>query len=173
MAEPMNATGHSVGRRPIVGIAVGAIFGLLGLLWSSAQIFKALYTNTSGPAADLYRAFPPLQDIAFFGSSLGMLGNSVLLIGVLLALMRHVNAARTVRMTSRCMLGAILATSIASYLVLTRADAWQLLDPRTKGGLIGGLIGGLLGGGVQWGLVLFFFREKASLARHAAPTSGG
>ena len=146
--------------RPIAGIAVGTIFGVIGVVWSIMSMFKSLYGNPAGVEAALYQAFPALQSTSFFSTSMGMVGNSALLIGALLVFLRHPKGNKTVRVTSYCMLIAIFCMFVASYFAVTEAEAWQTIDGPTKGSLIGGLAGGVLGGMFQWGLVIFFFRKK-------------
>lgn len=53
-------------NRPTVGIAVAAIFGIGGLLWSLAIIFNEIYGSPGSAAAALRAAFPALPSINFF-----------------------------------------------------------------------------------------------------------
>lgn len=149
----------SAEKRPIAGIAVGTVFGVIGVAWSISAIFKFLYSNPAGVEAALYQAFPDFQVISFFGASLGLVNNTTLLIGVLLAFLRHPKGHKTIRITSYCTFAALVLLFAISYSTVTGAAAWQTLDARTKGSLIGGLIGGVLGGTLQWWLVLFLFRK--------------
>lgn len=149
-----------VEKRPIAGIAVGTVFGIVGLVLSIAAIFKSLYSNPAGVEAALYQAFPALQTTNFFGATLALVGNSALLIGVLLAFLRHARGHKTVRVTSYCTFAALAVLFVISYLAVTGATAWQTLDAPTKGSLIGGLSGGVIGSAMQWGLTLFLFRKS-------------
>jgi hypothetical protein len=150
--NPAGAGALPAERRPIAGIAVGAIFGVVGLIWSIAAIFKSLYNDPAGVEAALYQAFPALQGTSFFGAPFGLLGNSALLIGVLLAFLGHPKGHRTGRITSYCTFAAIIVLFAVSYFAVTGASVWQTLDAPTKGSLIGGLSGGIIGGVLQWGL---------------------
>ncbi len=154
------ADNPSIEKRPIAGIAVGTILGVIGVIWSVAAIFKLLYSTPAGFDAALFEAFPALQGISLIGATLGLLGNSALLIGVLLAFLRHAKGHKTVRVTSYCTFVALILIFVASYFAVTGAPAWQALDAPTKGSLIGGLSGGVIGGILQWGLVLFLFRKS-------------
>lgn len=147
-------------KRPVAGIAVGAVLGVIGIAWALTAIFKSFSGNAAGIEAALYKAFPASQDIGFFGSTLGLVSNSALLIGVLMAFLRHANGHKTVRITAYCASFALLLIFIALYVAITGAPAWQTLDASTKGSLIGGLIGGAIGGLLQWGLILFLFRKS-------------
>lgn len=158
--KPAAADSPSIEKRPIAGIAVGTVLGIIGAVWSVAATFKLLYSNPAGIEATLFEAFPALQSTSIWGAALGLLGNSALLIGVLLAFLRHPKGHKTVRLTSYCTFVALLLMFVASYLAVTGAPAWQTLDAPTKGSLIGGLSGGVIGGILQWGLVLFLFRKS-------------
>lgn len=147
-------------KRPIAGIAVAGILGFIGVLWDIAAIFKNLYSQPTGVEADLYQAFPALQIITHFSPFLSITGNSALLIGTLMAFLRHPNGYKTVRITSYCMLLAVLGIFVASYFAVASAVPWRMLDPITKGGLIGGLVGGALGGTLQYSLILFLFKKN-------------
>lgn len=41
-------------KRPIAAIAVVAIFGVIGAVWSTSAIFKAVSSNPAGIEATLY-----------------------------------------------------------------------------------------------------------------------
>ena len=147
-------------KRPIAGIAVATIIGIIGIPCNIVVIFKSLYYNPMGVEAILYQAFPALQSITFLSSSIGIAGVSILLIGVLLVFLRHPNGNKTVRITCYCMLLAIIGMFIASYFAIVESTAWSTLDSSTQGGLIGGLVGGLIGGIFEWSLILFLFRKR-------------
>jgi len=148
-------------KRPVAGIAVAGILGFIGVVWDIAAIFENLYSQPTGVEADLYQAFPALQIIAHFSPFLSIAGNSALLIGTLMAFLRHPNGCMTVRITAYCMLLAVLGIFVASYFAVAAAVPWHMLDPITKGGLIGGLVGGMLGGTLQYSLILFLFKKRS------------
>lgn len=158
--RPVASSTLSIQRRPIAGIAVGTIFGIIGVVWSIAALFAMVYMDPGSIETSLNEAFPGLDVINFFGSSVGFIANTVLLIGVLLAFLRHPNGHKTVRITAYCALVASFFLFMSSYFTVTGADAWQYLDPPTRGSLMGGLIGGMIGGLFQWILLLFLFRKR-------------
>lgn len=158
--NPVSAGARPAEKRPIAGIAVGTVFSVVGLIWSIATIFMSLYSDPAGVEAALFQAFPALQGTSLFGAMFGLLGNSALLVGVLLAFLRHPKGHKTVRVTSYCTFAAIVVLFVVSYFLVTGAPAWQTLDAPSKAGLIGGLSGGIIGGALQWGLVLFLFRKS-------------
>ncbi len=123
-------------------------------------MFAFVYIDPGSMQTAFSEAFPGVEVINFFGSSVGLIANSVLLIGVLLAFLRHPNGHKTVRITAYWALAATFLLFVASYFAVTSAEAWQYLDPPTRGGLIGGLVGGMIGGILQWALLLFLFRKS-------------
>ena len=147
-------------KRPIAGIVVGTILGTFGLIWSSVTIYRLLYSNPEGVQAQLFQLFPGFQGITFFSSSLGLTSSVMLLIGVLLSFLSHVNGNKTIRITSYCMIVASLLMTLLSFFVATGASSWETIDGPVKGGLIGGMIGGCIGNIFSWGLLLFLFRKS-------------
>jgi hypothetical protein len=76
-------------KGPTAGIAVAAIFGLVGLIWSGYAMFSGVTTDPAGAQATLYRSFPGFQEAALIGASLAPAGNSALLAGVFMSLFYH------------------------------------------------------------------------------------
>ena len=146
--------------KPIAGIIVALVLGIIGLLWTCAVLFQNLYGTPNSIQATLNQIFPSLQIKAYLGLSLGILGNAALIIGALMSHMNHPKGVKAVRFTSYLMIISTALASVITYFAVTGADAWLALDAPTKGALIGGLVGGTIGAFLQWGLILFLFRQK-------------
>ena len=138
--------------KPIAGIIVGMVFGVIGLLWTCAVLFQNLYGTPNNIQITLIQTFPSLQVKTNIGLLLGMLGNTVLIIGALMSHMRHPKGPQTIRVTAYSMMASAVLLSVISYFAVTGADAWEALDGQIKGTLIGGIVGGLIGALIQWGL---------------------
>jgi hypothetical protein len=147
-------------KKPIVGIVVALVFGTTGLLWCFAVLFHLLYGTPGSAQVALQQIFPSTEGTKYIGTSFGLTGNAVLIIGALLACFNHPKGAKVVRITSYCMIGLTFVSFVISYFLITDADAWQTLDASMKGGIIGGLIGGMIGSFFEWGLLLFLFRNR-------------
>ena len=147
-------------KRPIAGIVVAVVLGIIGVFWGIAQIIMSEYGNPSGIAAVLHQMIPALQGLTIISSSLLITGNTVLVISAMLAFLRHPNGNKSVRITSYFMIFVTAAIIVLSYFVFTESPSWQMLNGEVKGGLMGSLIGGGIGGLSQWFLVLFFFRKR-------------
>jgi TPR repeat protein len=160
-------------KKPVAGIIVALVVGVIGVIWSCAELFHNLYGNLSNVQALLYQAFPALQIKNYIGYSFALLGNAVLVIGALLAHQNHPNGVRVVRVTTYAMIGmTVLLVAIGCFAVFG-ADAWATLDATTKGAMIGGMIGGIIGAVIQWGLILFLFRNCKSASNISPKKSGG
>ena len=147
-------------KRPIAGIAVGTIFGIIDLAGSFVKMFKILYSTPTGIEAVVYKAFPAFQVIEFNSICIGIAGNSALLIGVLMAFLRHPQGNKTVRVTSYCMLAAYLCMLASYYFAITEAEAWLTLDTKIKDSIISMFVAAMLGGIFHWVLLLFLFRKS-------------
>lgn len=153
--------------KPMVGIVVAIAFGAIGLVWS-------LYSWMAGPnvqQAALQAAFPVLAVASVLGSGFGLLGNVLLLIGATLAILSHQNGCKTVRVASWSMLALVVILTGLSLVGVMNAPIYVRLDTPTRWSLVGGVIGGGVGGVIQWGLLLFFFRSKATKRRSEVMTN--
>jgi hypothetical protein len=142
---------------------VALVLGIIGLLWTSAEFFHTLYGTPSSTQVALLQTFPSLQTKSFIGLSFALMGNTVLVIGALMAHLNHPNGAKVVRVTSYSMIAlTVLLVAITCFAVFG-ADAWPTLDAPTKGAMIAGLVGGIIGAVLQWGLIVFLFRERKTI----------
>jgi hypothetical protein len=148
-------------KKPIAGIIVAVVLGIIGLLWSFAVLFHSLYGSPSSIQIALQQIFPSLQIKTYIGLSFALIGNSALLIGGLMAYFSHPAGAKTVRITAYSMIAATALLTVLTLFATIGDEAWPTLDAPTKGALIGGLIGGVIGAVLQWGLMLFLFRAGA------------
>jgi hypothetical protein len=149
-------------RRPTAGIAVATIFGLVGLIWSGYELMSATITDPAGLRATLFRSFPGYQTTAFMGTSLGLVGNSVLLVGAFMSFFYHPHGRTVVRVASWAMIAVILLLTLVTINLVVSSSTWESLGGSTRDGFLGGLVGGALGGALQWGLILFLFRTRVS-----------
>lgn len=156
-STPLQQRFPSPQNKPIVGIIVALVLGVIGLLWTCAAFFQNLYGTPNNIQSTLYQTFPWLTIKAYIGLSLGMVGNAVLIIGALMSYLNHPKGPQTVRVISYSVIASITLESVITFFALTGADAWPRLDAPTKGALIGGLVGGTIGAFLQWGLILFLF----------------
>ena len=159
-------------KKPVAGIIVALVVGVIGVIWSCAELFHNLYGNPSNVQVLLYQTFPALQIKNLIGFSFALLGNAVLVIGALMAHLNHPNGAKVVRATAYSMIAlTALLVAIACFAVFG-SDAWPTLDAPTKGAMIGGLIGGTIGAVFQWGLILFLFRKCKPFSNASTPNNG-
>jgi hypothetical protein len=148
-------------KKPVAGIIVALVLGITGLLWTSAQLFHTLYGTPSSTQVALLQTFPSLQTKTLIGLSFALIGDTVLIIGALMAHLNHPNGTKVVRITSYSMIGLTFVLVVITLFAVTGAEAWPTLDAPTKGALLGGLVGGTIGALLLWGFLLFLFREQA------------
>jgi hypothetical protein len=140
---------------------VATIFGLVGLIWSGYAAFSALTTDPAGIQAALYRSFPGYQQAALMGSSLAFTGNAALLVGALMSFLYHPHGRTVVRVTSGIMIAAIVLQTVVTINLIVASTTWGSLDGASRSSFMGGFVGAAIGGAViQWGLVLFLFRNR-------------
>lgn len=143
--------------RPIAGIVVAGVLGIIGVLLSCFSLF-------AGPIGNqrfMYIAFPGLAELSLLGSIIAMGGSTAILIGALMSLLYHPAGANVVRITSWAMLAISILMGFITGIIMLTSSAWPSIDESTKLPLIGGAIGGVIGGLVQWGLILYLFRRRA------------
>ena len=158
------SSGHNLGpkiaSRPMAGIAVGSILGVIGLLWSIATLFKLLYGTTGGSLAAMFETFPALNTTTLLSTSVGITGHTALLVGTSLSFLRHPRGNQIVRLSCIGLILAILITAILNHIIITSSDVWATLPNNFRGGLVGGVIGAAIGGIAQWSVVMFLFRKR-------------
>jgi hypothetical protein len=127
-------------------------------------------TNPAESVATFYRAFPGFRDATFMVNFLDLGGNSALLVGAFMSFFHHRHGRTVVRTTSWIMIGVIvLAEALIGNLVV-RSSTWESLDAPAKGAyLIGGFVGGVVWAFVQWGLILFLFRNRPPKEQDRGP----
>jgi hypothetical protein len=108
----------------------------------------------------MYGSFPGYQGASLVLNSLGLLGNSALLVGALMSFFYHPNGRTVVRVTSWTMIAVMVLAELLIGNLFVSSPTWETLDGQTKGGIIGGLIGGAVAGFIQWGLMLLLFRNR-------------
>ena len=148
-------------KKPIAGIVVALVVGIVGLFWSSAQLFHTLYGSPNSTQVALLQTFPSLQNETFLKLSFALIANTALIIGALMAYLNHPTGAKVVRVTAYSMIVITIASCVTTFFSITLAEAWRTLDVPIKGALIGGLVGGTIGAFLLCGLLLFLFREQA------------
>jgi hypothetical protein len=147
--------------RPTAGIAVATILGLVGLIWYGYALFSDLTADPAGIEATLYRAFPGYQEATLMVDSLGLAGNSALLVGTFMSFLHHPHGRTVIRVTSWIMIAIIAVWTALTANLVVSSSTWESLEAPARGSLIGGLVGGAVGGVLlQWGLILFLFRDR-------------
>lgn len=157
-------------KKPLAGIIVALVVGVFGLIWNSTVLFHNIYGNPSNVEALLYQTFPSLQIKIYIGLSFAMLGNTVLIIGGLMAHLNHPTGAKVVRITSYSMIGLSFVLTTITFFVVTGSETWPTLGASTKGTLIGGLVGGIIGALLQCGLLIFLFRDQVKSKTKLTPS---
>ena len=156
-------------KKPIVGIIVTLVLCVGGLIWSGAVLFHSFFGSPNNAQVLIYQLFPLLQINAYIGGSFALLGNTTLIIGALLAYQNHPNGSKVVKVTSYSMIGLTLLLVLISCFAVFGVNAWATLDLPTKGAMIGGLIGGTIGAIIQYGLIIFLFRNLKSDSKYKFP----
>lgn len=146
-------------KKPIAGIIIALVLGMLALIWCGAVLFHTLYGAPSASQVAILQTFPGFQIITLLGLSFALMGNTALIIGACMSYSDHTAGVKVVRVTSYLMIAATVILSAISYLGVTGSQAWPTVDPAVKGGLTGGLVGGMIGAFIQWGLLLYCFRK--------------
>ena len=106
MAVGAHTPEPAASSRPMAGIVVASILGLVGLVWSGAVMFRGIYGEPSRAEAALYQLCPALQSIGACSNAAGLVGSICLLVGALLSLSHHPHGNAVVRRTCDCMLVA-------------------------------------------------------------------
>jgi hypothetical protein len=122
-------------KRPTAGVAVATIAGLVGLIWSGYSIFSGMATDPAGIQAAFYNAFPGYQKTAFMIASLGMVGNSSLLVGAFMSFLRHPRGRKVVRVTSWIMIAAVVLAEALIVGLMVSSATWESLNAPTKAAL--------------------------------------
>jgi len=171
-SSPLMTQSRPGEKKPIAGIVVAMVLGLLSLIWTCAALFHNVFGNPSDLQTLFYQYFPTLQIKNLIGLSLALLGDTALVIGALMAYLDHPNGTRVVRVTSYSMIALTILLVGFSCLAVFGSDAWPALDAPTKGAMIGGLVGGTIGAFVQWGFILVLFRKCHSVSNATTSNKG-
>src|ERR1035438_125750 len=67
-------------KKPILGIIVALVLGIVGVLWTCAVLFHILYGTPSSTQIALQQSFPSLAIKTYIGLSFALSGNVVLII---------------------------------------------------------------------------------------------
>jgi hypothetical protein len=118
------------------------------------------HADPEGIEATIYSAFPGLQAATFIGNSLGLIGNSALLVGAFMSFFYHPHGRAVVRITIWIMIGVGVLTTAFAVNSVVSSSAWETLDAPRRGALLGGIVGAAIGGVLQGGLILFLFRNR-------------
>ena len=144
--------------RPLAGIAVAGVIGVVSLVWSFITISGAL--SGTGIQSQFFAAFPGTQGVSLLANSVGMIGYAAVICGAFMAFFMEPNGARIIRLASWGMIAASIISAGFTVALVRYAPAWFSLAPAVQGGFFGGIIVGLIGTVLTWWLVLFLFRSK-------------
>lgn len=158
---PGSSASSALRSRPIAGIIVALVLGVIGIVWGLAQTVNVLWASPSGVRAALLESFPAFAGVELFGASVGFIANSAVVIGALLSNSFHPSGPRVVRISCWTTILMMLLMSALSLLILTQSASWPQLAGPTKASLIGGVVGGFVGGVGQFALILFLFRKRS------------
>jgi len=146
-----------------VGIIVTSVLSSLSLIWSLLVVFGQFLVQPSQSVQLMRNVFPSIQTYTLLGSSASILGNCALLIGAWLTYSMEERGLKIIRLTPKLMMFAGCLLTFLSLDDMTSNMNWDRLDAATKGGIVGGAIGAAIGGLIQYGLILFLFRERKEL----------
>lgn len=135
---------HGKSKKLIAGTVIGGVLGVVGLLMALNSL------NPGVAQLILIAQKPPLTSLMRISSSVGLLANSGLLIGITLSALNHPKGPEVVRITC-----ALWAIAIALFGVL-----WRFIMAGSELDTPAQTIGGVLGGLFQCGLIYYFFRES-------------
>lgn len=130
--------------RPIAGIIVALVLGIINIIWFGAVIFRG----------------PPTELRSLFGVGIAFVGNTVLVIGALLSYARHPSGNRTVRITCYSMLVLLVLQEAMMFTDVKAWPKWSSLDPIVAYSVVVGIVGVVIGTALVWIFILFLFRKR-------------
>ena len=145
-------------KKPIIGLVVAAILGAIGLWWA----LSSFMAGAIDPA--LCAIMPALAPCTLLNASVNSLGNSILLIGVVLTAFGHQKGPRIIRITcilmlvATILLGGWLFSLVWMYSLVS--GSLNAMEPQFRAGFVAGIIGSSTGGIFVWGVIAIFFRKS-------------
>ena len=153
---PFKAT--PVVKKPIVGLVVAGILGAIGLWWALSSFMPGAIDPT------LCALVPALAPFTMLNASVNSLGNSILLVGVVLTACGNRKGPHVIRITCLLMLvatillGAWLFSLVWMYSLVS--GSLNAMEPQFRAGFVAGIIGSSTGGVFVWGVIAIFFKKS-------------
>ncbi len=152
-------------KRPMVGMAIATMLGIGGLIRSASVLSSAMITLPAGVQATLHHSSAEYQVAALIGASVTLVGYCALLLGVFMTFSHLPHGRSVVRITSWIMMAVIILQTVLLTNLVARSSTFESLAGPASGGLLGGLVGSaIVGVLVQWGMILFLFRNRPGVA---------
>jgi len=147
-------------KKPIAGLVFAAILDGIGLWWA----LSSLMAGAVDPA--LSAIVPALKTFTLLNASVNGLGNTILLVGVVLTAFGHRKGPGVIRLTCIVMLVATILLGVwlfsLAWMYSLVSGALNAMDPKFRTGFVAGIIGASTGGVCVWGAIAFLFRKSRS-----------
>ena len=142
--------------KPIAGIVVGGVLSAYGVLSGLIAMGRLDHMAQNF----IVQSVPALMPLKLLGLALGLLVDTCVLIGVLLALAGSRAGHRVVRIASIAALVVFLPLAMLGLLVVMGSPAWSGFSGPLSAAFVGAVVGGMVGTVVQFGLLLYLFRRS-------------
>jgi hypothetical protein len=156
----MNDSGPPPDDRPLVGIVIGGLFGIISLATSVAQQMLRHEPRSDGQAGELMELFPEFLLFGRVGTYFGYVLSFSLLVGIVLSFLRHPSGNATVRATSYIAIGLSLLLGAALFFSVTRSPNWATVQGSMQLGLYVAILSLAFVSPAVWWVMLFMFRKS-------------
>jgi hypothetical protein len=158
--QGMFMTGSDTEDRPLIGIVIGGLFGIVSLATSVAQQMRRHDPIPDGQVGELMEQFPEFLLVSRVVFLFGYLLSFALLVGVSLSFLRHPAGNPTVRTTSFIAITISLLAGAALLFLVARSPNWATLQDTMRLGLYAAILSLTFISPAIWWLMLFLFRKS-------------
>lgn len=141
---------------PLVGCVVVGVFSVLDIIIS----IITLYSNPTYDEALLHKYIPVLKEIVSLRASLALIFSTILLIGVILAYLKHPNGKKTVRVASYAWMLVSIFLLMLSYFNTTSWSAWETTEENFKTAFSAAFFTAILFIGIWTLFIVYLFKES-------------
>jgi len=153
---PFKAT--PVVKKPILGLVVTGICGAISLWWALSSFMPGAIDPT------ISAILPALAPFTIINALVNSLGNSILLVGVVLTAFGHRKGPHMIRITCILMFVATILLGAwqfsLAWLYSLVSGSLNAMEPQFREGFVAGIIGSSTMGVFVWGVIAIFFKNS-------------
>lgn len=155
-----HTTTPSEDTRPLVGIAVGSVLAVLTVVMTLWDMGQSMQGPPAGPAGEILRLFPELMGVKMLMAPIGILLACALIVGIILAAMRHPSGNKVVRLTTWTIIVFGILYVAINYLVVSGSPNWVRIGASMQTAFTYSFIGSTAFTVLIWSAILYLFRKS-------------